>query len=86
MKNINWLVRIKNKTFWLTAIPSVLLLIQSIASVFGYVLDLGEIGNKLLSVVESAFILLAALGIVVDPTTTGISDSTRALTYTEPKK
>ena len=86
MKNINWLVRIKNKTFWLTAIPAVLLLIQSVAGVFGYALDLGELGNKLLAVVESAFVVLAALGIVVDHTTTGVKDSKQALTYIEPKK
>lgn len=86
MKNINWLVRIKNKTFWLTAIPAALLLIQSVAGVFGFSLDLGDLGNKLLAVVESAFIVLAALGIVVDHTTTGVKDSTQALTYTEPKK
>ena len=86
MKNINWLVRIKNKTFWVTAIPAVLLLIQSVAGVFGFSLDLGDLGNKLLAVVESAFIVLAALGIVVDHTTTGVKDSTLALTYTEPKK
>ena len=48
---INWKVRIKNKAFWLALIPAVLLLIQVIASVFGYTLDLGDLGNKLLSVV-----------------------------------
>ena len=50
---INWKVRIKNKAFWLALIPAVLLLIQVIASVFGYTLDLGDLGNKLLSVVEA---------------------------------
>ena len=42
---INWKVRIKNKAFWLALIPAVLLLIQVIASVFGYTLDLGDLGN-----------------------------------------
>lgn len=31
MKKINWLVRIKNKAFWVAFIPAVLLLIQVIA-------------------------------------------------------
>lgn len=52
---INWKVRVKNKAFWLALIPAVLLLIQVIASVFGYTLDLGDLGNKLLSVVEALF-------------------------------
>ena len=33
MKNINWLVRVKNKTFWVALTPAVLLLIQVIAAV-----------------------------------------------------
>lgn len=83
---INWKVRVKNKAFWLALIPAVLLLIQVIASVFGYTLDLGDLGNKLLSVVEALFMVLSILGIVVDPTTDGVGDSKQALTYTEPKK
>lgn len=83
---INWKVRVKNKTFWVSLIPALLLLIQVIASVFGYTLDLGELGNKLLAVVEALFTVLAILGIVVDPTTNGVGDSKQALTYTEPKK
>ena len=86
MKNINWMVRIKNKTFWLALIPAVLLLIQVVAAVFGYTIDLGDLGNKLLDVVNATFSVLVILGIVTDPTTKGISDSEQALTYTEPKR
>lgn len=83
---INWKVRIKNKNFWLAIIPALLLLIQVVASVFGYALDLGDLGNKLLAVVNAAFAVLAILGVVTDPTTEGLSDSTLAMTYKEPKK
>lgn len=82
---VNWLVRLKNKTFWLSFIPALLLLVQVIASVFGYSLELGELGNKLLAVVNAVFALLSILGIVTDPTTSGVSDSERAMGYTEPK-
>ncbi len=84
--NINWIARLKNKNFWVTLIPAVLLLIQTIAAVFGFTLDFGELGNQLLSVVNALFAVLAILGIVTDPTTAGIGDSKQALTYTEPKK
>lgn len=84
--NINWKVRIKNKNFWLAIIPAVLLLIQAVAAVFGYQIDLGDLGNKLLVVVNAVFVVLSILGIVTDPTTQGISDSALALTYNEPKK
>ena len=83
---INWIVRIKNKAFWVAIIPAVLLLIQAIATVFGYTLDLGDLGNKLLDVVNAAFFVLVILGVVADPTTDGIADSKQALTYTVPKK
>ena len=86
MKNINWLVRIKNKAFWVALIPAVLLLIQDIAAVFGYTFDLGDLGNKLLAVVNAVFSVLTILGVVTDPTTNGITDSDQALTYTTPKK
>lgn len=82
---INWKVRLKNKTFWVTMIPAVILMIQAIANVFGYTLDLGDIGNKLITVVNSIFGVLTIAGIVVDPTTSGVSDSDLAMTYTQPK-
>lgn len=81
---INWLVRVKNKAFWVALIPAVLLLVQAVAALIGVSIDLGEIGDKLLQVVNAIFTVLAILGIVTDPTTTGTGDSERALTYTQP--
>ena len=83
---INWTVRIKNKNFWLAVIPAVLLLAQTVAAGFGYSLDLGEIGNRLIAVVNAAFGVLVVLGVVVDPTTAGISDSKQARGYNFPKE
>lgn len=83
---INWTVRIKNKNFWLTLIPAVLLLAQAVAAVFGFTLDFGELGDRLLTVVNALFAVLAILGIVTDPTTSGVGDSEQALTYTKPKE
>ena len=76
----------KNKAFWVALIPAVLLLIQVIAAVFGYTINMGELGNKLIAVVNALFAVLSILGIVADPTTKGITDSEQALTYTEPKE
>ena len=82
---INWKVRLKNKSFWIALIPALLLLIQAAAYVFGFSLDLSEMGDKLLAVVNALFAVLALLGIVTDPTTAGVSDSAQALTYKKPK-
>ena len=83
---INWIVRIKNKAFWLAIIPAVPLLIQAVADVVGYQLDFGDISDKLIAVVNAVFVVLSILGIVVDPTTADFGDSTRAMTYTTPNK
>lgn len=86
MKNINWEVRIKNKNFWLTLIPAVLLLIQVLVAPFGYQWDFGVLNEQLAAIINALFAVLMILGIVNDPTTDGIADSKQALTYKAPKK
>ena len=81
---INWKVRFNNKDFWMHFIPAVLLLVQLVLDLFGVHLDLGELGNKLLAIVDVVFVILTLLGVVNDPTTTGIGDSQRALGYSTP--
>ena len=80
---INWKVRLRNKAFWLAFIPAALLLVQTVAALFGFALNLGDIGDKLLAMVNAVFALLSILGVVVDPTTQGVGDSQRALGYVE---
>ena len=82
---INWKVRIKNKLFWAELIPALALVVQAVASVFGWTLDFTTLVGKLLAVVDAVFALLVILGIVVDPTTEGVRDSKLAMTYEEPK-
>ena len=83
---INWKVRIRNKLFWMEAIPALALVVQAVAAVFGWTLDFTTLVGKLLTVVDAVFALLVILGIVVDPTTAGIKDSQRAMGYEEPYK
>lgn len=81
---INLRVRVSNKNFWVTIIPAVLLLAQYVADLFGFALDLGTVGNKLIAIVDVVFMILATIGVVNDPTTEGFEDSDRAMTYKEP--
>ncbi len=83
---INWTVRMKNKVFWIAIIPAILVLIKAVANVFGFTLELSTIENNLIDVVEAVFMVLGIIGIVADPTTSGISDSVQALTYDKPKE
>ena len=82
--NINWRVRFGNKQFWVAFIPAALLLIQLILDLFGVQMDFGELGNKLLAIVNAVFALLTILGVVTDPTTAGVRDSDRAMGYQTP--
>ena len=82
---INWKVRILNKNFWLAIIPAIILLAQAIFAVFGFTINFGETGEKLIAVVNAVFVVLAILGIVTDPTTEGVGDSVRAMQYQKPK-
>lgn len=78
---INWKIRIKNKTFWLTLIPAVLLLVQAVSTPFGYTWDFVVLNQQLAEIINALFAVLAILGVVTDPTTKGVGDSERALTY-----
>ena len=82
--NINWKVRVRNHQFWVSVIPALALVIQAVAAVFGWSLDFTSLIGKLIGVVDAVFALLVILGIVVDPTTAGVSDSRRAMGYEEP--
>ena len=81
---INWKVRVLNKTFWLTLVPALALLLQTFLAVFNVRLELGETIDKLLVFINTLFAVLVIVGIVNDPTTSGVSDSTRAMTYERP--
>lgn len=84
MNKINWNVRLKNKNFWLAVVPALALLFQAFANIFGIKLEFGETIDKILVFINVLFAFLVLIGIVNDPTTVGLGDSTRALGYEEP--
>ena len=77
MKNINWRLRFQNKATLLAIASTVILLVQQL----GF-----KLPDNIADVVNTFLTLLVLLGVINDPTTEGISDSPKALTYTEPKK
>lgn len=81
---INWKVRIRNKQFWISLIPALAMVVQAVAALFGFKVDLTTLTGKIIAVVDAVFVVLAILGIVVDPTTAGVGDSARAMSYEEP--
>lgn len=86
MNKINWSVRLKNKNFWLALVPALALLAQAFANIFNITLEFGDTVDKILVFINVLFAFLVLVGVVNDPTTSGLSDSERALTYTEPSE
>mgnify|MGYP004560755599 FL=1 len=82
---INWKVRLKNKAFWLAVVPALLLVVQTVASLFGYAWDFVVLNQQIAAVINAVFAVLAILGVVTDPTTAGMKDSDRAMEYTKPE-
>lgn len=82
---INWIVRLKNKAFWVAIIPAILLLAQQICALFGVELNIAGLSDQLIAIVGTAFSVLTLIGIVNDPTVASLSDSEQAMTYTEPR-
>lgn len=79
---INWGVRIKNKV-WLASIAALIVsFVYDFLAMFEIVPSVGE--EWVMNVINTVLMLLSMLGVVVDPTTAGLSDSERALEYTEP--
>ena len=76
---INWKERFKNKTFVLAFGVFIVTTVYTALGLFGVVPTISEdtATNYVLLLVE----FLGALGIIVDPTTKGMNDSERALTY-----
>ena len=86
MMKINWKVRIKSMNFWLAIVPAFLLLVQVVAVPFGYDFEIEPLNSQLIAIINAVFAVLSILGVITDPTTVGVSDSTRALQYDKLKE
>ena len=84
MMGINWKVRFKHRSFWISIIALLSVFLNQIASIFN--MDLTIFSAQFTQLAETVLMIFVFLGIVVDPTTQGIKDSDQALTYIEPKK
>lgn len=79
---VNWKVRFKNKT-WLTMFISMIVgFVFNMLKMFDIVPMVTE--NFVMNVVGQVLTFLGLIGVLVDPTTEGLGDSVRALSYDEP--
>ena len=81
---INWKVRFKNNTWLVTFLIAILAFVYQILGMFNIVPAVTQdMATQLIAAVVN---ILVAVGVVIDPTTAGASDSQQALMYDEPKK
>ncbi len=76
---LNIKARLRNKTFLITAVTLTVTFVYQLLSLLGVVPGVSE--NQVTELLCMGINMLAFLGVVVDPTTEGIGDSKRALTY-----
>lgn len=81
---INWKVRFKQKVFLTSFISLIVSFVYSMLALFDVFPAVTK--NSVLEVANQVLTILGLLGIIVDPTTAGISDSERAMSYEEPYK
>lgn len=82
--NINWKVRFKNKVFLASLMALVISFVYDVMAIMGYVPSVDE--SAVMALADTVLKVLAAVGILVDPTTAGLNDSAQAMLYDEPKE
>lgn len=76
---INWKARFKNKAFLITFITLIIAFAYQVLGLFDIVPSISE--DSIVNFLTIIINILATLGVVIDPTTDGIKDSDRAMTY-----
>ncbi|GGG34369.1 putative holin, phage associated [Lysinibacillus alkalisoli] len=84
MMKINWKARLRHKPFIVSLFSLLLLLGNQLAAIFNA--DFTIYNDQITTLAETILAILVLLGIVIDPTTDGITDSEQALQYTKPRK
>lgn len=79
---INWKVRFKNKTWLATFLSLIIGFVYNLLAMFDVYPVITE--NTVMQVVGQVLTLLGLIGVLVDPTTAGLNDSQRAMSYEEP--
>ena len=79
---LNWKVRFKNKV-WLGSFLSLIVgFVYSMLALFDVFPEVTQ--SLVLQLMNQVLTFLGLIGVIVDPTTAGIGDSERAMTYVEP--
>ena len=79
---LNWKVRFKNKV-WLGSFLSLIVgFVYSMLALFDVFPEVTQ--SLVLQLLNQVLTFLGLIGVIVDPTTAGIGDSDRAMSYSQP--
>ena len=79
---LNWKVRFRNKTWLFMFLSLIIGFVFSMLKLFDIYPDITE--NQIVNIVNQVLTFLGLIGVIVDPTTAGLGDSDRAMSYCEP--
>ena len=79
---INWKVRLRNKAWLAGVLALIVSFVYDLLAAFDIVPAVSE--DWIMGIVATVLTLLTALGVVIDPTTQGVTYSDRAMLYDEP--
>ena len=81
--NINWKLRILNKPTLAALIATIVAFVYQVLGILGVVPAISQ--DTIITGVGILLNILVAIGVVVDPTTSGINDSEQAMGYEKPR-
>lgn len=79
---INWKVRLRNKTWVASMLALVVSFVYDLLAMLEVVPAVNE--DWVMNLSLTVLTVLTMLGVIIDPTTQGVSDSDRAMLYDEP--
>ena len=79
---INWSVRFKNGIWLSSFLGTIITFVYNILAMFEIFPSVTQ--NFVIQIVNQVLLFLSLLGVITDPTTAGINDSKRAMSYEEP--
>lgn len=89
--NINWKVRLRNPMFWTGIVVAIVMtVLAQLGMSWEQITSWAMFGELLLEAISNPVVVVAVLSAtynaIIDPTTSGLSDSKTALTYKTPKR
>ena len=79
---LNWKVRFKNKVWLGNFLSLIVSFVYSMLGLFDVFPAVTR--NNVVEILNQILTFLGLIGVIVDPTTAGVGDSDRAMTYVEP--